>query len=180
MKLRTNILAILFTLLSAFSFQLSAQSSEYTVKAAFIEKFTRFIDWPAGSNVNKSSKPIILSVIGENPYGKILDQLYSANKIKNKNVEIRYISKISEIEGTDILFISGTKNNNLSDILAYTKDKAILTIGDTEGFENAGVLINFYLEQSKIRFEINETALTASGLHSSYMLLNLAKIVKPR
>lgn len=170
---------ILFSLLILFGLNTYAQTDEYAIKAAFIEKFTRFIDWPQSSNVNNNSKPIVVSVIGTNPFGKKLNEIYSTNKIKNKNVQIRYISKISEIEGCDILFISTSKKNEILDLLAYTQDKPILTISDTEGYEDVGVIINFYLENNKIRFEINETALSQSGLKSSFMLLNLAKIVKP-
>ena len=71
------------------------------------------------------------------------------------------------------------EKDNSPNIIAFSKDKPILTIGDYDKYAENGVLINFYIEDNKIRFEINETALSLSGLHSSYLLLNLAKIVNP-
>jgi len=40
-----------------------AQQGEYKIKAAFLEKFTRFIEWPESSNMSDKSKPFIISVI---------------------------------------------------------------------------------------------------------------------
>ncbi len=156
-----------------------AQTSEYTIKAAFLERFTRFIEWPEESAVSDTTESFVLGVIGENPFGSILEQLYATQKIKNKEVEIQSLSNQDEISGCHLLFISKSKEKELSKILSLTKNKPILTISDANGFAENGVLINLYLAENKIRFEINETAVKVSGLSISYLLLNAAKIVNP-
>jgi len=157
----------------------SAQLSEYTIKAAFLERFTRFIEWPEESAIVDTSKPFILGVIGENPFGAILEEIYSTQKIRNKKVEIRYISDTNEIPECHLLFISKSEEKALSKILSFAKEKPILTISDTKGFAEKGVLINFSFSENKIRFEINESAVRDSGLSISYLLLRVAKIVNP-
>lgn len=154
-------------------------SDEFTIKAVFIEKFTRFIEWPKGSDVNDITKPFIISVMGSSTFTETLKEIYKDKKIKNKMVEIRSANKISELEGTDAIYISKISKTTLADILAYTKDKPILTISDSNGFADLGVLINFYISDNKIKFEINETSVKLAGLSTSYMLLNLAKVVNP-
>ena len=156
-----------------------AQQSEYKIKAVFLEHFTRFIEWPKSSGVADPSTPFIIEVIGENPFGSILDEIYTKQKIKNKKVEIRYISTPDEIADCQILFISNSSRNILPEILSRTRNKPILTVSDTKGFAQKKVLINFYLSGDKIKFEINEEAVHESGLVVSYMLLNLARIVNP-
>jgi len=79
----------------------------------------------------------------------------------------------------DLLFISKSKEKELSKIHSLTKDKPILTISDANGFAEHGVHINLYLAENKIRFEINETAVRESNFSVSYRLLKEAKIVKP-
>jgi hypothetical protein len=54
---------------------------------------------------------------------------------------------------------------------------SILTIGDTAGFARQGVIINFYLENRKVRFEINAAAARRAGLTISSKLLKLAGAV---
>jgi hypothetical protein len=153
------------------------QQSEYTIKAVFLEHFTRFIEWPESVEIADDSFPFYVAVIGENPFGSILDQIYSEQKIKNRRVEIHYFSTPDEITDCHILFISGSNKEILTEILSYTKDKPILTVSDTKGFAESGVLINFYLAGNKIKFEINERAVHESGLVMSYRLLSLARIV---
>jgi len=52
-----------------------------------------------------------------------------------------------------------------------------LTIGDTKGFAQQGVIINFYIKDEKVRFEINVDAAKRANLKISAKLLRLAKIV---
>ena len=77
-------------------------------------------------------------------------------EIRNKNVTIQYLTKIDDSINCDVLFVSESYKDDLNDVLLYTKGKPILTIGDTEGFAKEGLIINFYLSEQKIRFEINE------------------------
>jgi hypothetical protein len=56
----------------------------------------------------------------------------------------------------------------------------ILTIGDTEGFGEKGVMINFIIRDNKVRFEINPEAARRAGLTISSKLLSLATIVHSR
>lgn len=155
-----------------------SQIEEYTVKGVFLERFARFVDWPADDEEQDTTDKFVITVIGNNPFETVLDSLYETKNIKNKEVFVRYISRIEDINNTDILFISESEKENLSEILSYVADKPILTVGDTEGFAERGVHINFFLDKGKIRFEINEKAARASGLYISHLLLNLAKIVE--
>ncbi len=179
MILNKNLQIIIYFVLLLLPISAFAQTSEYTIKAAFLERFTRFIEWPEESAVSDTTESFVLAIIGENPFGSILEQLYANQKIKNKEVEIQSLSNLDEISDCHLLFISKSKEKELSKILSLTKDKPILTISDANGFAENGVLINLYLAENKIRFEINETAVKISGLTISYLLLNAAKIVNP-
>ena len=53
-----------------------------------------------------------------------------------------------------------------------------LTVGDSDAFANGGGMVRFYVEDSKIRFEINLTAVEAAKLAPSSKLLKVAKTVR--
>ncbi len=156
-----------------------SQTTEYTMKAVSFEKFAFFTEWPAISRVSDTSLPFIVTVLGDNSFDRILDQIYKEKKIKNKKVQINYISSINEIGDCHLLFISGSEEKFLARILEYTESKPILTIGDTKGYAKKRVIVNLFLSGDNIRFEINETALHRSGLYMSSHLLNFAKIINP-
>ncbi len=156
-----------------------AQIEEYTLKAVYIEKFTRFIEWPRESGIDDTSKPFVIGVIGETPFETVLKKSFSTRKIREKNVVVRRVSGADEISGCHLLFISNISKERLQKLLSSIKGKPILTVSDVEGFALSGVLINFYVLNSKLRFEINESAVRESNLIFSYKLMQIAKIVNP-
>lgn len=169
----------LIILLSLLSLQGVSQASIYVLKAVYLEKFSRFITWPKESLIDNPDEPFIIAVIGETPLTENLIQIYAIQKIKNKRVIIKNIHNLNEIQGSHILFIAESEKKNIDQIIAITKQQPILTIGETKGFAEKGVLINFFEKDNKLRFEINETAVLKSPLQMSFYLLNSAKIVEP-
>jgi len=156
---------------------LNAQSSEYILKAGFMERFTRFIEWPGDSIQTDTTKPFIILVLGKNPFGENLKYVFSKTRIKERRVIIRYASGLDTNNYYHMIFISSTSSRELSSILKFTHNKPIITISETAGYGSRGVLINFFIETNKIRFEINQDAFRKSGLRVSYLLLNTAKII---
>jgi len=168
-----------FLFLIFLSFQSFSQANVYVLKAVYLEKFSRFVTWPEKSFMNEPNKPFVISVIGRTPLTKNLEQIYAIQKINNRNVIIKRISNLYEIENCHILVIAESEKKNLKNILSLTKNLPVLTISEASNFAANGVLINFYEENNKLRFEINETAVTQSPLQMSFYLLNSAKIINP-
>ncbi|MCJ7729928.1 MAG: YfiR family protein, partial [Sedimentisphaerales bacterium] len=63
------------------------------------------------------------------------------------------------------------------EIIDIVGKDGVLTVGDTSGFIESGGVINFMLEENKIRFDINLTAAEKTGLKIRSQLLRLAKKV---
>jgi hypothetical protein len=53
----------------------------------------------------------------------------------------------------------------------------VLTVSEMPGFDELGGMVNFFIEDRRIRFEINPQAAARSGLRISSQLLNLSRIV---
>ncbi|MBF0118963.1 MAG: YfiR family protein [Desulfobacterales bacterium] len=156
-----------------------ASDEEYILKAGFIEKIAEFITWPSKSEIEDISKPFVIKVIGGEPFDNILTERYKNNKIKKKEVKIYYIDKINEIKESNILFVTKSVKIEPSEILSFTRDKPILTIGETKNFAKKGGHINFYFtENNTLAFEINESKIRESGLKVDLLLLEVAKIIR--
>jgi hypothetical protein len=173
----SNFFSCLALLIPLWSSSAVSQTDEYTMKAAYIEHFTRFIEWPQSPDLEDLSKPFILGIIGNNRLGRTCEDYYSNNKIKGKKVEIRHVATPAEIAHCNLLYIGSLTASELDQVLSRTKNLPILTVGDSKGFCEKGVLINFYLENHMVRFEINQKAAVTSGLSFSFHLLRLARIV---
>jgi hypothetical protein len=156
-----------------------AQTPEYEVKAEFMERLTRFIEWPQ-SAFGDAKSPFVVCVLGTNPFGTYLDKLVGGRQVKNRKIVMRAVADPTGIDSCHILFVANDERNRLKAIVARASRRPILTVGDTEGFARAGVLVNFYLDTAtRVRFEINADAIKQSGLKFSSKVLKLARIVAP-
>jgi hypothetical protein len=168
----------LLVLLVSLAAAAPAQVPEYEAKSEFLERFTRFIDWPADSSAETPGSPFVIGVVGRDPFGPYLDALAASRTIKGKSVRIKRLSGHGEVAGCcHLLFIAGSESAAVERIVGRTADRPVLTVGDTPGYAQAGVLINLYEDKGRIGFEVNESAVRRSGLRFNSKLLRLARMV---
>lgn len=156
-------------------FAQSQKLSEYEVKAAFLEMFTRFVEWPAEVNIEDMNKPFVIGVIGENPFNSILEKMYSEQKIISKKVEIRSISYPDELTNCHLLVIVESVNIITHQLLNQVRKLPIPTISVGKEYSIKGVQISLFVESNYIRFEIDKDAVKQSGLYFSSLLLKMSK-----
>jgi len=150
------------------------RAPEYQLKAEFLERFTRFIEWPGEET---ATGPFVIGVLGGNPFGSYLAEMASGRKIKGRTVEIRELASLDDVGPCHIVFIAGSQRKSLDRVLQRTAGKPILTVSDVDGFAEKGVLVNFYSTESNLRFEVNDAAARKSGLKFSSKLMKLARVV---
>lgn len=157
-----------------FNVEAPAQIGETRLKSIWLEKFSKFIEWPTTDSLDYFT----IAILGDGDINQYLQEIYKNRTIKNKPVRIKVIDKIDNLESCNILFVNAEQAKDLDKVLDKVRSKPILTIGDTQGFAKKGVIINFYLEQNKVRFELNISAAKSSGLDVDFRLLEAAKIIK--
>jgi hypothetical protein len=148
---------------------------EYQVKAVFLYNFAKFVEWPADAFVQKSDT-MNLCIIGDDPFGSDLNTI-QGEVIGNKRLSIKHVGATQPLKECHILFVCKSERKQLSKIVNTLKGASVLLVGDTDGFAQQNIIINFYLEEDKVRFEINADAAKLARLNISSKLLKLAKIV---
>lgn len=152
---------------------------EYDVKAAFLYNFTKFVDWPSSVFANDRDT-LTVCVLGDDPFRGSLQRVAGEDVEGRQLIVLRARSDfLSRPGGCQILFISRSEAQRLSQVLAAVRDHPVLTVSDTEGFLEQGGIINFVLQGSKIRFEINQESAERAGLKISSKLLRLASRIVP-
>lgn len=164
------LLALLGALLSWEGFAEPPPPGEYDVKAAYIHHFARLVQWPATAD----PAALRLCLVGGDPFGHALDPI-RAETVEGRRWEIVPPDRNIAWDRCDIAFIERSAAPELTRILADIGQRPVLTIGDTEGYGEHGVIINFYPEDRKIHFEINLAASRRAGFSISSQLLKLAR-----
>ena len=98
-------------------------------------------------------------------------------KKTEKDNNFEYKNTVEALKKCHLLFICSSEKDNLFDIIDLVKNQSVLTVGETPGMLKAGGIINFLLEENKVRFEINLIAARQSKLTVRSQLLRLAKTV---
>lgn len=153
-------------------------SSENQLKAVFLFNFAQFLDWPANA-FPESKSPIVIGVLGDDPFGSYLDDLVKGEKIGERPMVVRRFHRGEDVAGCQILFVSRSESGQLDRILTALKGRCILTVGDVEGFASQGGMVRFATEGGKIQLRINVTAAKAAELTISSKLLAHATILAP-
>jgi hypothetical protein len=153
------------------------ENREYALKAGFIYNFTKFITWPDEVNRTMRKKGLTLCVLGQDPFGPILETLSKKLKDRDVTLHIKRPASSQYLSQCNIVFISASENGRLKNILSRYTGSPILFIGDTKEYGRQGVGINFYIDSNKIRFEINANSLKKRNIRIGSELLDIAKII---
>lgn len=147
--------------------------SEYEVKAAFLFNFAKFVEWPPEVFADTNS-PMVVGVLGKNVFGNNLEKIIRDRKVNNRSFQFRNYTSITEVTNCQILFISASEKNEFPKIVSALHNASVLTVSETDGFIEAGGMINFMFQNNNIRFQISDEAAKKAGLKISSKLLSLA------
>lgn len=151
---------------------------EYAVKATYLYKFTPFIEWPAAAFA--SSPAVNLCVVGNDPFGDLLDRAASGQRIDDRAIVVHRLRKIDRHSGCHILYVGGSEAQPVAEALATVRGTPVLTVTDESQDSGAKGIINLIVQDNRVRFEIDDQAAAENGLLISSKLLSLAAHVRPR
>lgn len=153
--------------------QASSQAGEYALKAAFLYQFTKYVSWPA-----ESDGPVSICVLGDDPFGSVLDETLADKSTQGRSLVARRIRSAADGSSCRILFVSRSAQSSLAETLAVLGDQPTLTVADTAGFPSRGGMINLKLENDRIKLEVNPGNAERVGLKIRSELLRLADVVR--
>jgi len=116
-------------------------------------------------------------VLGQNPFGSELTQLTDGKVIEGHPVEVLIVTNYHLARSCQVVFISASENAHMKEILSALRGRSVLTVGDSQGFVDAGGMIELLVEDERMRFEVNLHAANEARLKISAKLLSLAKAV---
>ncbi len=164
---------------SLFAPDLRAQSvviSEEKYKAVFLLNCAKVIELPPSVHSAPDS-PIVMSVVDPTPFEGLLSWL-EGQTVQGRPLLVRPYAEVASGAPCHILFIDKTDPLEWGPILAAFRDRPVLTVGQADGFLQAGGVINFMRDDSRMRFEINIEAARALGLKIPSKLLQLGVVFK--
>jgi hypothetical protein len=143
------------------------------VKAGFLYNFTRFIEWPANA-LKAPEAPFVIGILGNDPFGAYLDSILTGEKAWGHPLAVHRFQYIKDIQNCHILFISVSSSDTTS--ITEIHQLPILTVSDADDFMKRGGMIRLFMQNNKIRVQINVAMVKDAKLNISSKLLRLAEI----
>ncbi len=171
----TKILAAVVFFSLCYTTSLFAVSEE-TIKAALLERFAMFIQWPTPIDSYR------VCVYNDEPFAQMLQKNYSSRLFNNRPITVISL-KIGEDQEKmmkcHILYFRESKPNQNEALLNSLQKNNVLIISDNDDDTKRGAMIGFYLQNNTFRFTINQRNLKNAHLNASYKLLNFATVIEP-
>jgi hypothetical protein len=152
------------------------EAEEYRVKAAFIFHFAQLVDWPPEKTTGTDNS-LVLCTLGEDPFQGLLEGTVAGKAIGNRILRVRHLGQPQDMQACQIVFLGRAQIKRIPTLVSTLHQAPVLTVGETAGFLDAGGMIDFLLEDNKVRFEVNLEAAELADLKIGSRLLVLAERV---
>jgi YfiR/HmsC-like len=155
-----------------------SKPSEYSVKAVYLFNFGKFVQWPAAPGSTVPGNTFSICVLGDDPFGDSLANVVKGENINGLPLSTAHIDRVDDAANCRILFISASEEGHVVRILDALQSRPLLTVSDMAGFCDRGGMIQFVINDEKVRFEVNVAAADKAKLALSSQLLKVAISVR--
>jgi len=176
-KQRRTLAALICLMASGVTAHVQAGAPESAVKATYLYKFAPFVEWPASAFPSQSS-PFYLCVLANEPLGAMLDQATSGQRVGEHRIMVRRLGSMEGGQGCHILYLGKAADKSTAETLRNLKGAPILTVAD-QNPSVRGAIIQFVVQDGRVRFGIDTSAAAANGVTISSKLLSLAISIRP-
>jgi hypothetical protein len=142
------------------------------VEAAYLYNFGKFVRFPAVPE--QDTAPFSICILGGESFGGTLNSLIANESLQGRKIVARRLTSPTAAGNCQIVFIGESEDARLAKDLAAFEKKPILTVSTLPGFLDRGGMIQFVLQNKRVRFAVNLSPAEQNGLALSSELLKVA------
>ena len=145
---------------------------EQQVKAAYLLNFTRYVEWPAGVFA-RDDDPVTLCVVAPPGFDLIVRSTVEGRRSRGRPIKVVVPDTPAQVAECHVAFLAPAEGQ-LGPWMAALRGSHTLTVGEGGRFLPRGGMVSFVIVEETVRFEVNQAAALAAGLHISSRVLALA------
>lgn len=150
-------------------------SRDTLVKAAFLHKFSSFVEWPEGT-FPRPDTPLRIGIVGDDLVWRDLSELARDRDRDGRPVTVTRLGPGDAITGFHILYVKAASPGRIADLLAAAPS-GVLTVSDSDGSHPRGSVLSFFLDEGRVRFGVSQDAAGKQRLRLSPRLIAAARQV---
>lgn len=149
--------------------------TEAQAKAAFLYNLPLFVEWPP--NAFSDRGPLVIGLAAPTPVGEALRPV-QGRLVREWVLAIRELREGDDPRGCHILFVPAMDERTSALLLSRLQGTPVLTVGEDERFTRRGGMVRVFINDARLRIDVNITRVEGAGLRISSKLLALAHIVR--
>ena len=153
-----------------------AQASESDVKAAFLYHFTKYIEWPPAA-FHGPSDPFRMCVLADEEFIRSVAAIVEGESVLSRPL-LLVVPRRADLPRCHILFIGRQEAARAVALLAAVAGQPVLTVGETPEFLDQGGIVNFDVDNHRVRFDLHLESAFRCGLTVSSKLVRVARQVR--
>lgn len=171
-NMRIVIVTLLVSLMSV-SMTKAQERSKQELHSMMIYNFLKYIQWPESANAGQFT----IGVLGDDEVYSTLNSWYGDKERMGKMIHVKKISSPAETSTCQLVYIGTNASDKFDAVQQAVLNKPTLIITDKNGLGEKGSGINFKIVNNRLKFELNESALSASKLKVSSQLAAMAIVI---
>jgi hypothetical protein len=159
----------------------SAPTVQESVKAAFLYKFTGYVEWPPEAFADRES-PLVIGVVGARAIAAELERAAAGRKIGDRAIRVQRVPRADgRCQDCQMLFIGrDVEPEKAAEFLESARGNPVLVVTDTDAGQPRGSVIHFVVAENRVRFDISREAAEQNRLRLASPLLSVARQVRGR
>lgn len=151
-----------------------ARPTDYDVKSAYLFNFGKFVHYP---ETDSKPRDFDICLLGNSPIGPILEKTALNESVDDRPVRIKQLDKAADARDCAVVFMGDSESGRIDKDLAALEGSNALTVSDVPQFLEHGGMIQFLLQNDRVRFAVNLQAVDRTRLQLSSELLKVAVYV---
>jgi hypothetical protein len=147
--------------------------TEPSLKAAFTYNFAKFTEWP--QDILPATATFTACVLGDGPILDALERTVKDRQLSGRGISVSQVHiEDGKLRSCHLLYVSGVTPAKVAAIAAALHGAPVLTVSDIDDFCELGGIAQMFVENGKMRFDLNLEVAKHSRLQLSSKLLALA------
>ncbi len=169
-----RIVLLVFAASMLFQAQTQAQNRpEHELHSMMIYNFLKYIQWPG----DKNTGDFVIGVLKDDDVYNTLNTWYGNKERGGKKFIIKKFNSAAEVSGVQLLYVGTSASSQFEDVLGTLGSSATLTVSNKRGLGAKGSCINFKVLDGRLKFELNQAAMSNASLRTSSQLTAMAILI---
>lgn len=168
-----KLVLLIAILVSGGSAMAQAEKPIHEIHAQMIYNFIKYIQWPNEAE----GGDFVVGVMGDDDMLATLKGWYDGKPKGSKKYLIKKLNSADEAASCAVVYLGKSKGKELENIKTAIVGKSVLTVSDGFNLGQKGSCINFKVIDGKLKFELNQAAVTSSNLKVSSQLSGMAIVI---